>query len=136
MEKEIQMGERSSARMRRGSRKQRCAACLTAEILGYLHLPCPQRSIAPLHQLLAELIEESFQTFGFNHFKRHSVNTRRAVVALRQSVGFPQGLSFANVIVQPQKRQDSSAFAWTYSLRLRSCRLLDAFSMGLRNRKA
>ena len=98
--------------------------------------PCPQRSIAPLHQLLAELIEESFQTFGFNHFKRHSVNTRRAVVALRQSVGFPQGLSFANVIVQPQKRQDSSAFAWTYSLRLRSCRLLDAFSMGLRNRKA
>src|SRR5262245_43515184 len=28
---------------------------------------------------------------------------------------------------KPQKRQDVSAFALTYSLRLRSCRLIDAF---------
>src|SRR5271169_4527853 len=28
---------------------------------------------------------------------------------------------------RPQKRQDASAFALTYSLRLRSCKLMDAF---------
>jgi hypothetical protein len=36
-----------------------------------------------------------------------------------------EALSFPRM--QPQKRQDVSAFALTYSLRLRSCKLMDAF---------
>jgi hypothetical protein len=31
---------------------------------------------------------------------------------------------------KPQKRQNVSAFALTYSLRLRSCKLMDAFVLG------
>ena len=49
------------------------------------------------------------------------------LLLLGHPVGFGQGFHLADVDVQSPERQDGSAFALTYILRLRSCKLMGAF---------
>src|SRR6516165_9824942 len=67
----------------------------------YLDLPQPPRSISPMHQLLAELLEKLFPTFSFDRLERHPIHSRGSVVLLRELIGFPERLSFADVDIQP-----------------------------------
>ena len=58
-------------------------------------------SITRGHQILLRRIDTALHPFGLNRLKRYSVNSRSSVVALGQPIGFPQGLPFADVNVQP-----------------------------------
>src|SRR5712692_9438171 len=58
----------------------------------YPDFPRPLRSIAPLHQLLAKLVEKALHTVDFDGLERHPVCARGAIVLLGQLIGGAQRL--------------------------------------------
>src|ERR1700719_2651164 len=55
------------------------------------------------NQFLPEPLEPCLQPFGLDGLKRHSVNSRSAVVLLGQPIGFAQRLQLADMHVQSPK---------------------------------
>src|SRR5215831_326844 len=74
-----------------------------APTLRYFHLPCPLRSICPLHQLLTKLVEKCLPTPCLHGFQRHPVNARSSVICPGLQIGFAQSLSFTDVHIQTPK---------------------------------
>src|SRR5262245_25447183 len=98
-----------------------------AAILRNLPPPCRQRHIGAPLEFVPDPLEERFNALRLDGREGHPVYARGTIVVLRQRIRSTQRFHLADVDVQTPKRQDVSAFALTYSLRLRSCRLMDAF---------
>src|SRR6516162_8634778 len=78
-----------------------------APVFRYLLLPDWEWLVGAPGQFVAQLLEQSLHALRLDGFERVSV--------------------LQTWTYRPQKRQDGSAFALTYSLRLRSCKSMDAF---------
>src|SRR5207249_10973618 len=76
----------------RGNRQTACSAIR----LRYPYGPYPQGPVCALLQLLAKVVEKTLRTFSLDGFERDSINTRSAVVHLRQPIGFKKSLSLTN----------------------------------------
>src|SRR5712692_3726989 len=69
-------------------------------VLRYLLLPYPHGPIRVCDQFVLNLQKETLDSAFLDDFERHSVNSRSAVVFLRQEVGFVKCLHLANMNVQ------------------------------------
>src|SRR5262245_40133762 len=74
-----------------------------ASLLRYSDLPRSLGSIAPLHQLLAKLVEKRVHAVCFDGLKRHPITARGTVVLFGQLVGGTERLAFADVAIQAPK---------------------------------
>src|SRR5262249_55414451 len=71
-----------------------------ASLVRYADFPRSLGSIAPLHQLLTELVKTPVHAVCFDGFERHPIDTGGAVVLLRQLVGSVERFPFPDVALQ------------------------------------
>src|SRR5215510_6862249 len=74
-----------------------------ASLFRYSDLPRSLGSIAPLHQLLAKLVEKRVHAVCFDGLERHPITARGTVVLFGQLVGGTERLAFADVAIQAPK---------------------------------
>src|SRR5215467_13873878 len=94
---------------------------------GILLLPHRHGLIRVADQFVLNLHQKILHAAFFDGIECDSIDPRCAIVTLGQLVGFAKRFRFADVDVRSQKRQVGSAFALTYILLLRSCKLMGAF---------
>src|SRR5207248_3713324 len=98
-----------------------------APVFRYLLLPGWEWLVGAPGQFVAQLLEQSLHALRLDGLERDPVYSRGPIVLFGHRIRCAQVSILQTWTYSPQKRQDGSAFALTYSLRLRSCNSMDAF---------
>src|SRR5689334_9051375 len=98
-----------------------------APVFRYLLLPGWEWLVGAPGQFVAQLLEQSLHALRLDDLERDPVYSRGPWFCLAIAYAARRVSILQTWTYSPQKRQDGSAFALTYSLRLRSCKSMDAF---------
>src|SRR5207244_6251971 len=98
-----------------------------APVFRYLLLPGWEWLVGAPGQFVAQLLEQSLHALRLDGLERDPVYSRAPSFCLAIAYAARRVSILQTWTYSPQKRQDGSAFALTYSLRLRSCKSMDAF---------
>jgi len=98
-----------------------------SSVFRYFLLPYPHGSIRVGDQFVSDLLKKTLRSALFDGLERDPVDSRCPVVLLCHPIGFLKCLLLADVDVQPPETLSWFAFALSYRLLLRSCKLLGVF---------